>query len=161
MPELIPDGLKGGVVYYDGQFDDSRMVISLARAAVDRGAIVLNYVRVASFLKDDAGRIKGVKGKETKTGEEFLISGKVVINAAGVFADSIHKMDDPSSKPTIKPSQGVHVVIGKSFLPGSSAIMIPKTDDGRVLFAIPWYDEIVIGTTDTPLDRISSGAKSP
>ncbi len=160
LPELIPDGLKGGVVYYDGQFDDSRMVISLARAAVDRGAIVLNYVRVASFLKDDAGRINGVKGMETKTGEEFLISGKVVINAAGVFADSIHKMDDPSSKPTIKPSQGVHVVIGKSFLPGSSAIMIPKTDDGRVLFAIPWYDEIVIGTTDTPLDRISSEPKA-
>jgi glycerol-3-phosphate dehydrogenase len=160
LPELVPDGLKGGVVYFDGQFDDSRMVISLARAAVDRGALVLNYFRVTGLLKNDAARINGVSAKDIKSGEDFLIRGKVVINAAGVFADNLHKMDDPASKPTIKPSQGVHVVIGKKFLQGTSAIMIPKTDDGRVLFAIPWYDEIVIGTTDTPLERISTEPKA-
>jgi glycerol-3-phosphate dehydrogenase len=156
IPQLISKGLKGGVVYHDGQFDDSRMVISLASACVEKGGIVLNYFRVTGFLKDQAGRINGVVARETISGEEFRIRGRVVMNATGVFADELHRMDNPGSRPTIKPSQGVHLVLDRSFLDGSSAIMIPKTDDGRVLFAIPWYNEIVIGTTDTPLDTIST-----
>jgi glycerol-3-phosphate dehydrogenase len=132
------------------------MVISLAQACVERGGIVLNYFRVNDFLKDRAGRINGVAAREITSGGEFRIRGRVVVNATGVFADELHRMDNPDSRPTIKPSQGVHLVLERSFLDGSSAIMIPKTDDGRVLFAIPWYDRIVVGTTDTPLDTIST-----
>jgi len=160
LPNLIPKGLKGGVVYHDGQFDDTRMVVSLARACVARGGIVLNYLGVRGFLKDEKGKISGVEAMDSSSGEEFSIRGKVIVNATGVFADDIHRMDDPDSRPTIKPSQGVHIVLDKSFLQGDSAIMIPKTDDGRVLFAIPWYDEIVIGTTDTPLEKISGEPKA-
>jgi glycerol-3-phosphate dehydrogenase len=160
LPQLISTGLKGGVVYHDGQFDDSRMVISLAMACVAKGGLVLNYFRVTQFLKDGSGKINGVSATDISSGEVYRIKGKVIINATGVFADDLHRMDDPESKPTIRPSQGVHIVLDRSFLPGSSAIMIPKTDDGRVLFAIPWYDEIVIGTTDTPLDIISSEPKA-
>jgi glycerol-3-phosphate dehydrogenase len=160
LPQLIPKGLKGGVVYHDGQFDDSRMVLSLAKACVERGGLVLNYFVVNGFLKNGEGLICGVKATEISSGDEFRINGQVVINATGVFADDLHRMDNPDAKPTIKPSQGVHIVLNRSILSGNSAIMIPKTDDGRVLFAIPWYDEIVIGTTDTPLDEISSEPKA-
>jgi glycerol-3-phosphate dehydrogenase len=160
LPLLIPKGLKGGIVYHDGQFDDSRMVFSLAQTCTAKGGIVLNYFGVNGFQKDQAGRINGVTARDIISGEDFSIRGRVVINATGIFADNIHRMDDPESKPTIKPSQGVHLVLDRSFLQGNSAIMIPKTDDGRVLFAIPWYDEIVVGTTDTPVDNISSEPKA-
>ena len=155
LPQLIPEGLKGGVVYHDGQFDDSRMALALAQSCVEEGGLVLNYFKVTGLLKNDNGQISGVIAKEATSGEEFSIKANLVINATGVFADDIARMDNPRSKPTIKPSHGVHIVLDKSFLHSSSAIMIPKTDDGRVLFAIPWYDEVVVGTTDTPLDAIS------
>jgi glycerol-3-phosphate dehydrogenase len=154
LPLLKPDGLKGGIVYHDGQFDDSRMAVTLAMACVENGGIVLNYFRVNSLLKNEKNKISGVLAKDLESGKEFTIQGKLVINATGIFADEIHRMDDPASKPTIRPSQGVHVVLDSSFLQSSSAIMIPKTDDGRVLFAIPWYGKVVVGTTDTPLDTI-------
>lgn len=155
LPLLKPDGLKGGIVYHDGQFDDSRMAVTLASACVENGGTVLNYFRVNTLLKDKNGKITGVKVKDIESGKEYSINGRLVINATGIFADEIHRMDDPSSKPTIRPSQGVHVVLDDSFLQSSSAIMIPKTDDGRVLFAIPWYGKVVVGTTDTPLDTIT------
>jgi glycerol-3-phosphate dehydrogenase len=155
LPGLISKGLKGGVVYHDGQFDDSRMALSLARCCVERGGLVLNYFKVTGFLKNDDGRITGVRSIEMASGDEFILKANLVINATGVFADEISRMDNPESKMTIRPSQGVHIVLDKSFLQSSSAIMIPKTDDGRVLFAIPWYDEVVVGTTDTPLEAIS------
>ena len=155
LPLLKPDGLKGGIVYHDGQFDDSRMAITLARACVENGGRVLNYFRVNTLLKNEKGQITGVQVKDIKSGTEYAIHGKLVINATGVFADEIHRMDDPFSKPTIRPSQGVHIVLDNSFLQSNSAIMIPKTDDGRVLFAIPWYGKIVVGTTDTPLDTVT------
>jgi glycerol-3-phosphate dehydrogenase len=107
------------------------------------------------LLKNEKGKINGVRAKDIASGDEFNLRAGLVINATGVFADDIARMDNPGSKPTIKPSQGVHIVIDKSFLQSNSAIMIPKTDDGRVLFAIPWYNEVVVGTTDTPLDAIS------
>jgi glycerol-3-phosphate dehydrogenase len=155
IPGLLTTKLKGGVVYHDGQFDDSRMAISLAEACGAHGGIALNYFNVKGFLRKNNGKIDGVIAEDTNTGEGFSIRGKVVVNAAGVFADDVHKLDDPEARPTIKPSQGVHIVLNKSFLKGDSAIMIPKTDDGRVLFAIPWYNEVVVGTTDTPLDIIN------
>jgi glycerol-3-phosphate dehydrogenase len=155
LPLLKPGRLKGGVVYHDGQFDDSRMAFALAQSCADKGGTVLNYFRVSGLLKDGNGKINGVKAKDISSGEEFILKTKLVINATGVFADEIARMDKPGSQPTIRPSQGVHIVIDKSFLRSESAIMIPKTNDGRVLFAIPWYNEVVIGTTDTPIDTIS------
>jgi glycerol-3-phosphate dehydrogenase len=155
LPLLKSGGLKGGVVYHDGQFDDSRMAFALAESCNGQEGLVLNYFKVVNLLKDERGKINGVKAIEKATGEEFNLKAKLVINATGVFADEVARMDNPLSKPTIRPSQGVHIVLDKSFLKSDSAIMIPKTDDGRVLFAIPWYNEVVIGTTDTPLDTIS------
>ncbi|MCU0472842.1 MAG: glycerol-3-phosphate dehydrogenase/oxidase [Bacteroidales bacterium] len=160
LPLLRKEGLKGGIVYRDGQFDDSRLAIALAKTCVDKGGTVLNYFKVIGFLKNGDGRITGVTAKDQQIGEEITLNSKLVINATGVFADEIHRMDDPGSKPTIRPSQGVHVVLDSSFLQSSSAIMIPKTDDGRVLFAIPWYGKIVVGTTDTPLDEITPEPKA-
>lgn len=155
IPGLKADGLKGGVVYHDGQFDDSRLAFALAQSAAKSGAIVLNYFRVSGLLKDDKGKITGLLTNDLVSGKEYNLKSNLIINATGVFADSVNKMDNPSSRATIRPSQGVHIVLDKSFLQSSSAIMIPKTDDGRVLFAIPWYGEVVIGTTDTPLDEIN------
>jgi glycerol-3-phosphate dehydrogenase len=155
LPLLKPLGLKGGVVYHDGQFDDSRMAFALAQSCAGKGGMVLNYFKVTELQKDGYGKINGVKASDTASGEEFILKTKLVINATGVFADEIARMDNPAAQPTIRPSQGVHIVLDKSFLRSESAIMIPKTSDGRVLFAIPWYGEVVVGTTDTPLDKIS------
>lgn len=155
LPQLKPEGLKGGVVYHDGQFDDSRMIVALAQSCFDSGGTVLNYFGVTGLLKNEKGKISGVKAKEMVSGNEINVLAKLVVNATGVFADAVTRLDNPNAKHTMKPSQGVHIVIDKSFLPGNSAIMIPKTDDGRVLFAIPWHDEVVVGTTDTPVDTIS------
>jgi glycerol-3-phosphate dehydrogenase len=160
LPLLKSEGLKGGIVYHDGQFDDSRMAVTLAAACVVNGGTVLNYFKVSSLLKDERGKISGVLAKDNESGTEYTIKGKLVINATGVFADEIHRMDDPSSRQTIRPSQGVHVVLDSSFLKSSSAIMIPKTDDGRVLFAIPWYGKVVVGTTDTPINTVSLEPKA-
>jgi glycerol-3-phosphate dehydrogenase len=155
LPLLRSEGLKGGVIYHDGQFDDSRMAFALASSAVSAGAVVLNYFKVNGLLKDREGKINGVRVTESFTGEQFLLKGNLVINATGVFTDEIVRMDEQGSKPTIKPSQGVHIVLDKSFLQSASAIMIPTTDDGWVLFAIPWYNEVVVGTTDTPVSDIT------
>jgi glycerol-3-phosphate dehydrogenase len=160
LPLLKQEGLIGGVVYHDGQFDDSRLAISIAKAAVKKGAIILNYFRVINLIKNENGKITGAEAKDLLSGTEYNLKSGLVINATGVFADTIHRMDDPSSQPTLRPSQGVHIVIDKSFLQGNSAIMIPKTDDGRVLFAIPWYGKVVVGTTDTPLNNISMEPKA-
>jgi glycerol-3-phosphate dehydrogenase len=155
LPLLKSEGLRGGIVYHDGQFDDARMAVALATASIEKEGTVLNYFRVDNLLKDEKGKISGVFARDLVSDKKYNIRGKLVINAAGVFADEIHRMDDPESKPTIRPSQGVHIVLDNSFLQSSSAIMIPKTDDGRVLFAIPWYGKVVAGTTDTPLDTVT------
>ena len=154
LPNIKADGLKGGVVYHDGQFDDARMALDLAKACVERGGTILNYFAVSGLLKDNNGLIKGVTARDIAEGREYELYSKVVINATGVFADEILHMDDPSVPHIIKPSQGIHLVVDRSFLRGDSAIMIPKTDDGRVLFAIPWYGKVVMGTTDTPVENI-------
>lgn len=154
LPNIKKQGLRGGVVYHDGQFDDSRLAITLAETAVAKGGFVLNYFGVHGLVKNENEKITGVRAVDDVTGKNYVFHSKVVINATGVFADEITKMDDENSKPSIKPSQGVHLVIDKAFLSGDSAIMIPKTADGRVLFAIPWYDKVVVGTTDTPLEDI-------
>ncbi|MEO6610958.1 MAG: glycerol-3-phosphate dehydrogenase/oxidase [Chitinophagaceae bacterium] len=154
-PTLDPKGLKGGVIYHDGQFDDARLAISIAQTAVRQGAVVLNYFPVAGLLKMN-NKICGLWVKDQFTGKEYEVKSKVVINATGVFTDAVMKMDDAKHKNIISPSQGIHLVVDKDFLPGDTAIMIPRTDDGRVLFAVPWHSKIILGTTDTAVDNISA-----
>ncbi|MBN8687049.1 MAG: glycerol-3-phosphate dehydrogenase/oxidase [Chitinophagales bacterium] len=152
-PTLDPEDLTGAVLYHDGQFDDARLAISLAKTAVSLDAVVLNYFPVTALLKKQ-NNVCGVQVKNSLTGKEYSVSSKVVINATGVFTDRILSMDNPAHEALISPSQGIHLVVDKEFLPGDTAIMIPKTDDGRVLFAVPWHDKIVLGTTDTPVDTV-------
>ena len=152
LPTLEPDGLRGGVIYFDGQFDDARLAISLAQTAVQHGATVLNYFPVTALLKEN-GLVRGVIARDLEGGREYELSARVVINATGVFSDAVRRLDEPGAPAIIAPSQGVHLVLDRAFLPGDSAIMVPKTDDGRVLFAIPWRDRTLIGTTDTPVTR--------
>lgn len=153
-PTLDPEGLRGGVLYHDGQFDDARLAIHLAMTAADHGAVVLNYMSVDGLMKSN-GKITGVLVKDVIDSKEYEVKAKAVINATGVFTDTILKMDDAAAEPIVAPSQGIHIVIDKEFLPAGNAIMIPKTDDGRVLFAVPWHHKIIVGTTDTPLKNIS------
>ncbi|GMV06766.1 MAG: glycerol-3-phosphate dehydrogenase [Gemmatimonadota bacterium] len=155
IPNLEDDGLRGGVVYHDGQFDDARLLVALARTADAQGAALLNYAPVTGLRKDDEGFVCGVTLRDEETGEALELRAKVVINATGVFTDAVRHMDDPGLRAVVRPSQGVHVVLPRRFLAGDAAIMVPHTDDGRVLFAIPWLDRVLVGTTDTPVDTPS------
>ncbi|PLX13831.1 MAG: FAD-dependent oxidoreductase [Marinilabiliales bacterium] len=155
IPNLLKKELDGGVVYYDGQFDDSRMAVTLAQTLVDKGGLAINYMKVNKLIRNRSGMIKGVNATDLETGNEHKINSRVVVNATGVFSDNIIKMDDPAAEKTVVASQGVHLVVDKKFLGSSSALMIPKTSDGRVLFAVPWHDKTVIGTTDSPVDNVS------
>jgi glycerol-3-phosphate dehydrogenase len=143
-------GLRGGIVYTDAQFDDARMAIALARTAANLGALALNYLEVMSLMKEHA-RISGVVARDVESGESFRIAAKSVVNATGVHADTIRTLDEPTTAHMVAPSQGAHLVLDRPFLPGQTAVMVPKTDDGRVLFAIPWNGRVLVGTTDTPM----------
>lgn len=151
-PTIQPKGLKGGILYTDGQFDDARLAVTLARTAVDLGASVLNHFSVVGLLKE-RGRIAGVTARDEETGQEYKIHSRTVVNSTGVYADAIRRLDEPSASRMLAPSQGAHIVLDRSFLPGDAAIMVPKTDDGRVLFAIPWHGRTLIGTTDVALSE--------
>jgi glycerol-3-phosphate dehydrogenase len=155
IPTLKTQGLRGGVIYYDGQFDDARLLINLARTAVEQGAALLNYARVVALLRDGAGYLNGAVFEDIETGTEHRVKARVVINATGPFADHLRRLDDPAASPLISPSQGIHLVFDKSFLPGNSAIMVPHTQDGRVMFAIPYLGATLVGTTDTPVSEIA------
>lgn len=152
LPTIKTEGLRGGVVYYDGQFDDARLLISLVQTAAARGATLVNYVRVTGLTKGADGFVDGLTAEDTESGERFAVGARVVINATGPFADSVRRLAEPAARPLIAPSQGIHLVFDRSFLPGDSAIMVPHTADGRVMFAIPWHQHTVVGTTDTPID---------
>lgn len=152
IPTIEPRGLLGGVIYYDGQFDDARLLINMAQTACERGAMLLNYFRVTELGKE-VGLVRVVFAEDLETGRRHAFRGKVLINATGAFSDAVRALDNPGARPIITPSQGVHLVFDKSFLPGSSAIMVPHTADGRVLFAVPWHDRVVVGTTDTPVSE--------
>ncbi len=155
IPNLAEEKLKGGVIYYDGQFDDARLAINLAQTISENGGFPVNYTKVTGMLKDKDGLIIGVSVKDLIGNREFIVKGRTIINATGVFAEQVSKLDNPNSNIMIRPSQGVHIVLDKSFLQGESAIMIPHTSDGRVLFAVPWHDKVIVGTTDTPIQNIS------
>jgi glycerol-3-phosphate dehydrogenase len=153
LPNINTEGLRGGVIYFDGQFDDTRLLINLVQTAHEQGAVLLNYVQVTGFTKDADGFVDGVQVRDQETSEEFAASGRVVVNATGPFADKLRYQADPSVKPMIAPSQGIHLVLDGSFLSGDSAIMVPHTSDGRVMFAIPWHGHALVGTTDTPISE--------
>lgn len=156
IKNLKPTGLNGGVTYLDGQFDDARLALNLAQTAIELGAVALNHFKVNDILKDEEGKVNGVHVLNTETDEEISVNAKVVINATGVFANKILKLAGRKKKSLkIVPSQGIHLVLDKSFLDGETALMVPKTSDGRVLFAIPWHNKVVVGTTDTPINKPS------
>jgi glycerol-3-phosphate dehydrogenase len=152
IPTLEPEGLRGGVIYHDGQFDDARLAITLLRTLLDLGAAALNYMPVVALLKE-GGLVRGAVIRDAETGAEREVHAKVVVNATGVFSDDLRRLDEPGCEPILAPSQGVHLVLDRSFQPGASAILVPHTDDGRVLFAVPWHDRVIVGTTDTPVDE--------
>jgi len=153
LPTIEREGLRGGVVYHDGQFDDARLLIALVRTAVGQGAVTINYAPVVALAKDELGFVEGVSVTDLESEKRLRVAAKVVVNATGPFSDSIRRMDSPDVAPIIRPSQGVHIVLPRDFLPGDAAIMVPHTDDGRVLFAIPWHERVLIGTTEVPLDH--------
>ncbi len=155
LPSIKKEGLTGSVLYFDGQFDDARLLIDILRTADSLGATVLNYSRVTSLRKNDEGRIAGLEFTDVETGEEFVITARVVINATGAFCEGVRRMSDPDAENVLTYSQGIHVVLDRSFLPSDDAVMIPKTSDGRVLFCIPWQDHLLVGTTDTPAAEAS------
>ncbi|HEX2465498.1 MAG TPA: glycerol-3-phosphate dehydrogenase/oxidase [Thermoanaerobaculia bacterium] len=150
LPTIEAEGLRGGVLYYDGQFDDARLAICLAMTAADLGAAVLNHTAVTGLVKED-GLVRGVEARDVETGRDRVLRAKVVVNATGPWTDALRRFDDAAAAPLIRPSQGVHIVLDRRFHPGDAAIMVPHTDDGRVLFAIPWHQRVVVGTTDTPI----------
>jgi glycerol-3-phosphate dehydrogenase len=153
LPTIKTEGLKGGVIYQDGQFDDSRLALNVAQTCAEAGACVLNYTRVTGLTKDRNGRLDGITVQDAETGTTYTAQAKAVINATGVFVDDLLQMDQPAKKKMIRPSQGVHLVLDSSFLQSDHAIMIPKTSDGRVLFCVPWHGKVVVGTTDTLKDQ--------
>lgn len=149
-PTLAAEDLAGGVLYRDGQFDDARLAVTLALTARDRGAHLLNYCACIGVLKRN-GRVSGVRTRDTETGREFEIQAKAVINATGAFVDAVRAFDEPAAAPLVTVSRGIHLVVPKHVLPGDTAVMVPKTADGRVFFAVPWHDRVVLGTTDVPV----------
>ena len=157
IPNVEREDLLGGTIYHDAQFDDARMAISLARTADDHGAVVLNGMEVTALIKTgrDSGQTCGAVARDAETGLHHRVLAKVVINATGVFGDGVRRLDEPGAAPLVQPSQGVHIVLDASFQPGPNAIMVPHTDDGRVLFVIPWHGRVLVGTTDTPLTEAS------
>ncbi|RFS21440.1 glycerol-3-phosphate dehydrogenase/oxidase [Chitinophaga silvatica] len=157
LSTLQENKLSGGVLYHDGQFDDSRLAINLAQTISDKGGTALNYMRVVKLSKDEEGNVNGVTVRDTLNGREddIHLNTRAIINATGVFADDILEMDNPAAPKSIAASQGVHLVVDREFLPGTDALMIPQTSDGRVLFMVPWHDKVVVGTTDTPVNHIS------
>ena len=152
LPALEPEELRGGVIYFDGQFDDARLLIHLAMTAADHGATLLNYCPAIDLLRDADGYINGVTARDEETGEALTLHARIVVNATGVFTDAIRRMADSAAEQLVVTSQGIHLVFDRSFLKGDTALMVPRTSDGRVLFVIPWHGHAVAGTTDTPLD---------
>jgi glycerol-3-phosphate dehydrogenase len=153
LPTVNPQHLCGGVKYWDGQFDDARLALALARTAAAQGALLVNYCEVLGPAHA-GGRVAGVQCRDTETGEELNVSARCVVNATGVWVDALRQQDSEAcgrtSRPIVAPSQGVHLVVDKEFFPGDHALLVPKTADGRVLFAVPWLGKVILGTTDTP-----------
>ncbi len=154
VPGLRSDRQRGGIIYHDGQFDDSRLLINMARTAADHGACLLNYASAEKILKNSSGQVRGIEFRDNETGTVLVAESRAVVNATGPFCDSIRRLDDEQCDPLVAASQGVHLVLPRAFFPGSVALIVPKTSDGRVLFIIPWHDRVLVGTTDTPITEV-------
>lgn len=152
-PSINPQGLHGGVLYHDGQFDDARLLINMARTASDQGACLLNYVAAKGLMKTSDGSVCGVEMEDAESGRTFEAKARSVVNAAGPFCDAVRELDQPDGEKMLSVSQGVHLVVQRKHFPSDVALMVPKTSDGRVIFIIPWHDHVLIGTTDTEIDR--------
>lgn len=149
VPGVQPQGLRGGVRYWDGQFDDARLALALARTAAAQGALLLNHCAVTRLLHQ-GGQVTGLVCQDRETGLDYPVLARCVVNATGVWVDALRQQDTPQAQPMVAPSQGVHLVVDADFLPGDHALLVPKTADGRVLFAVPWLGRLILGTTDTP-----------
>ncbi len=154
MPGIKSKGLKGGISYFDGKFDDARLAINLMQTAQEQGAMLINYMQVTRLLKN-GDTVCGVEVKDALSDGRYNFGAKCVINATGIFVDDILKLNNPNAAQMVRPSQGVHLVLKREFLNSSYALMIPKTSDKRVLFAVPWHEHLLIGTTDTPIEEHS------
>jgi glycerol-3-phosphate dehydrogenase len=155
LPTIRQDGLRGGVMYHDGQFDDTRLLIHLMMTAADYGATLLNYAGVVELTRDEGGFVRGVIAVDGESGKRYTIDALSVVNATGIFADETRRLAEPTAEPMMVPSQGIHLVLDRSFLTADTALLVPHTDDGRILFAVPWHDRTLVGTTDTPIEAIS------
>jgi len=153
IPGVNQDGLTGGVLYHDGQFDDTRLLINMVATAAEQGAALLNYARVTKLHKGPDGLVNGLSWQDVETGQTHDAMAKVVVNATGAFTDSVRQLGDSAAAKMIAPSQGAHIILDRSFLPGTNAILVPHTKDGRVMFAIPWHDHTLVGTTDMPISE--------
>lgn len=160
LPNIREDGLRGGVVYHDGQFDDTRLLTHLLMTAADHGATVLNYAAVITLTRDPDGFVNGIIFFDRETGRTHTVNACVVINATGAFTDEVRRLAEPDAPGMVAPSQGIHLVFPREFLAAETAIMVPHTSDGRVLFAIPWHGHTVVGTTDTPIEAPSYEPKA-
>ncbi len=158
LPTAKPGGLRGGVKYWDGQFDDARLALALAKTAASQGALLINYC-AATKLTHEHGKVTGLQVQDRETGTVYNVKARCVINAAGVWVDQFRQQDGDAMqrpvKPMVAPSQGVHLVVDKAFFPGDHALLVPKTQDGRVLFAVPWLGKVILGTTDTPRNDLA------
>jgi len=154
LPNIKSEGLIGGVLYHDGQFDDSRLAVNLAQSIYEHGGLAFNYIQVNGLIKNGQ-QVAGLECMDTETKQHYKVNAKAVVNATGVFVDDILRLDNPKAGKTIAASQGIHLVLDKKFYPADHALMIPETSDGRVLFAVPWHDKVVVGTTDTPVETAS------
>jgi glycerol-3-phosphate dehydrogenase len=153
IPTIQPNGLFGGVTYLDGAFDDARLLVNLVQTAIEQGAVCVNHAAVRELIKE-SGRVVGVVAQDGETGSTLRVVARVVVNATGPFTDQVLRLDDAAGPAVIAPSQGIHLVFDRKLLPGSSALLVPRTRDGRVIFAIPWHDHVVVGTTDTRRDDV-------
>lgn len=161
FPGVRSEGLRGGVLYYDGQFDDSRLNVSVAMAAAERGATVLNYVRVDGFDKDASGTLRAAAVHDVETGARAVVRGRVFVNAAGPMADAIRRLADPNAAPVLRTSIGTHLVLPASFGSPDHGLLLPRTSDGRVLFALPWQGHTLVGTTDVPHEPVEDPKPEP
>ncbi len=154
FPTLEPEGLRGGTIYYDGQFDDARLAIALAQTAYDHGAVCLNYAKVTEMIKEK-DQLVAVVVTDQEGGDTWTLKAKAIINATGIFSDQVRRLDEPAAEKRIKPSQGIHLVVDRSFFPSDLAVILPQAEDGRVIFFVPWHQHVLIGTTDTPIEEIT------
>jgi glycerol-3-phosphate dehydrogenase len=158
LPTIKTQDLNSGVKYWDGQFDDARLALALALTAADKGALLVNYCPVESFVHE-AGKLVGLSARDSETGQSYTVKAKCIVNAAGVWVDQLRQMDGQASgtivKDMVAPSQGIHLVVDREFWPTDHALLVPKTEDGRVLFAVPWLGKTILGTTDSPRNDLA------